>query len=146
MTKDSTLPKGHRSHCKLCHNLKVKDYHRQDHVKENRKAWLSENPEKLQQNRLNKYSLKLEDYKLNLVLQGNACWICRELFTDTNLPHIDHDHKCCKGQRSCGQCVRGIICDDCNVALGKFKDNADALHNAILYLKGGSKFYAKTIF
>lgn len=30
---------------------------------------------------------------------------------------VDHDHRCCSGQDSCGQCIRGIICRDCNMAM-----------------------------
>jgi hypothetical protein len=30
---------------------------------------------------------------------------------------IDHDHGCCGG-RSCGSCIRGILCMGCNMSLG----------------------------
>jgi len=39
---------------------------------------------------------------------------------------VDHDH--------CTSEVRGLICDSCNLGLGKFKDNVEALKNAIAYL------------
>lgn len=28
--------------------------------------------------------------------------------------HVDHDHDCCPGKHSCGQCFRGFLCADCN--------------------------------
>ena len=33
-------------------------------------------------------------------------------------PCIDHDHSCCPESRSCGQCIRGVICSGCNTMLG----------------------------
>jgi hypothetical protein len=32
--------------------------------------------------------------------------------------HVDHDHGCCPGVRSCGACVRGILCQSCNFMEG----------------------------
>ena len=44
-----------------------------------------------------------------------------------NNPHIDHNHKTNK--------IRGILCGNCNMGLGHFKDNLDVLKNAIKYLE-----------
>jgi hypothetical protein len=49
--------------------------------------------------------------------------------------HVDHDHNHCKGDRSCGDCVRGLLCADCNRGLGSFHDCIRYLLNAVKYLR-----------
>lgn len=66
--------------------------------------------------------------------QGHACKICRRVVE----LHIDHDHACCPRQdnqsRSCGKCVRGLLCRACNHGLGNFQDSPELLREAIKYL------------
>lgn len=51
-----------------------------------------------------------------------ACEICRRPFGERwSRATIDHDHRCCGGKRSCGSCVRGILCTTCNTALAGFE-------------------------
>lgn len=81
------------------------------------------------------YNLSREDLQAILLSQDNKCKICRDEFTDVNKYHIDHDHKCCPGNKSCGQCVRGLLCRSCNHGLGNFRDSIDSLTRAIKYLQ-----------
>ena len=84
------------------------------------------------------YKLNDEQYKRMLADQNNSCKTCRIEFDSTSKGttlNIDHDHECCEGKRSCGKCVRGILCGSCNVTLGKVNDNIQTLQNMINYLK-----------
>jgi hypothetical protein len=65
--------------------------------------------------------------------QNNCCAICQQVFVKT--PHVDHDHRCCQSLRSCDKCRRDLLCDDCNLGLGRFKDNIEVLERAIEYLR-----------
>ena len=76
-------------------------------------------------NRKNKYGLSQPEYQEMMELTPH-CPICG---SDDPLV-IDHDHSTSE--------VRGLICDSCNLGLGKFKDNIQSLKNAIAYLENGS--------
>lgn len=70
-----------------------------------------------------------EDYERAWVLQGGKCAICGcELGSSRyTKPAADHDHKTGK--------LRGILCMQCNTALGLFKDSPYRLESAIHYLE-----------
>jgi hypothetical protein len=56
------------------------------------------------------------------------------LSNTSNWLHVDHDHSCCDGGYSCGECVRGVLCHNHNRAIGLFRDDPDALNTAAEYL------------
>jgi hypothetical protein len=60
-------------------------------------------------------------------LHSGACHICGQTFNEERLCHVDHDH-------STGM-VRGILCTNCNLGLGAFKDSVVTIQKAILYLQ-----------
>jgi hypothetical protein len=66
-----------------------------------------------------KYNMTPEDYDRMFEAQGGVCAICCRKPNEikkrgTKRLHIDHDHLCCPGSRSCGECVRGLLCFHCN--------------------------------
>lgn len=91
--------------------------------------------------RLREFNLTLEQYDAMMRAQGFRCAICREFETlvrDGMVVQlsVDHDHSCCpqKG-RSCGRCVRELLCSNCNRGIGYFDDDVEKVDKAITYLK-----------
>lgn len=85
----------------------------------------------LHRKRMVKFNLEPEAY-LELI-STTVCDICGRNFPE-GTGHIDHDHACCPGQPSCGQCIRGVLCQKCNMALGLLNDDINILKSAINYL------------
>jgi len=72
--------------------------------------------------RLKAYGITPERFDQMLAEQGNACAMCREPFEEGRPIVVDHDHACCDTRlRSCGKCVRGLLCHPCNIALGQIE-------------------------
>ena len=65
------------------------------------------------------FRMTLEQYESMLEAQGGGCAVCTAPPRRNRL-HVDHDHACCPGKRSCGRCVRGLVCYPCNVRLALF--------------------------
>lgn len=53
---------------------------------------------------------------------------------ETENLHLDHDHACCPGSKSCGGCVRGWLCRRCNTVLGLVGDSPETLQGLVSYL------------
>lgn len=87
-------------------------------------------------NNLAKYGLTPEQYDALSAAQGGLCAVCsRPPDGKHRTLYVDHDHGCCPGLGSCGDCVRGLICHPCNVGLGMFRDDVEALKAAVSYLE-----------
>lgn len=78
------------------------------------------------------FRMSPEHFEQMLRLQDNRCACCEVEFVET--PHVDHDHACCAGAKTCGKCIRGLLCRRCNCGLGSFRDNPDLLGKALAYL------------
>lgn len=71
-----------------------------------------------------RFNLTPERYERMFLECGGRC-ICGEAFAPgrNTCPHLDHDHKCCPTIRSCGRCLRGLLCPRCNRVLGSLKED-----------------------
>jgi len=75
----------------------------------------------------------IEQYRAILETQGGKCAICgvaeghRSRYGRICRLAVDHDHR--SGE------VRGLLCNNCNRGLGRFKDSVESLQAAISYLK-----------
>lgn len=76
-----------------------------------------------------RYGLTIDE-RAALVRAG--CFICG---SHENL-EIDHDHTCCS-IRSCGKCIRGVLCGNHNRGIGHFYDDPEMLEAAAAYLRSG---------
>lgn len=83
---------------------------------------------------MRKYGITLNDYERMYEAQDGKCLICEgtetRINTFTNEPirmPVDHCHK--TGE------IRGLLCSDCNTALGLFQDSPEILSKAIAYLE-----------
>jgi Recombination endonuclease VII len=85
---------------------------------------------------LRKFGLNRNTYLEMLDLQGGVCAICggAQQARATKFA-VDHDHLCCPNQSSCGKCVRGLLCNACNAALGMMSDDPKKLRAAAAYLE-----------
>lgn len=57
--------------------------------------------------------------------QGGKCALC------LNIPEkrlrIDHDHSCHPYGQGCRECIRGLLCDYCNIAMGHIEKAGGAI-------------------
>lgn len=83
-----------------------------------------------------RYGLTVPQYDAMLAAQGGGCGICGEQCTTGRKLSVDHDHSCCPKDSAvmCGKCVRGLLCINCNNALGGFRDSARLLLLAVDYV------------
>jgi hypothetical protein len=82
---------------------------------------------------LHRHGCEIEQYQALLEAQGGKCAICgteeghRSRYGRVCRLAVDHDHSTGK--------VRGLLCNNCNRGLGRFKDSIESLEAAISYLK-----------
>lgn len=159
-TTDSSKKDNHRNYCNTCVNTTQRLWYAKNKEKARKQAMVSyeknketiklrrrqdlkNNPEKHKAARQKYYDPKKskmnawknagiinmthEYYDELLKSQDNKCAICKTHQQDLKRTlSVDHDHNTGK--------VRGLLCDNCNRALGYFKDDTSILEVAKNYL------------
>jgi Recombination endonuclease VII len=73
-----------------------------------------------------KYNFDIKRYNELLQLQLNGCAICKQFGAGRQLD-VDHDHETNQ--------IRGLLCSNCNTALGLLKEDEEIIWNMLEYLK-----------
>lgn len=132
--KQTHCDKGHlmterlngRSACNVCHSERQKQYDREQ---------VEKDPEYFVKLCLKRsYKLSLEQYNEIFKSQNSVCAICKQPPKDGERLNVDHDHACCPGEKTCGKCIRGLLCRNCNHGIGNFKDNSSVIRESANYV------------
>ena len=120
--KRSASKDGLQSKCRPCRSEEQKAY------RQSRDMHLIDRERNLQK----EFGIGLSDYEEMLAKQNGVCAICKEEETVVRQGRVqslsvDHCHETGK--------IRGLLCNSCNRALGKFKDSIGHLLAAASYLE-----------
>jgi len=85
-----------------------------------------------------RYNITLGDQE-RMLKEQDGCAICHTWSYGKRAWAIDHDHSCCSGRSSCGDCVRGVLCTQCNTMIAMAHDDIDTLLRAVDYLQANVK-------
>lgn len=91
------------------------------------RAWNARNPGKARQNMMKKYGMILAAYDEMLIVQGGVCKLCGGVDQRALRLSIDHCHKT--------HVVRGLLCSNCNTALGLLNDDPALMERAAAYVR-----------
>lgn len=71
--------------------------------------------------------MTINDYKTLWDKQGERCAICGVGFAEPSNGCVDHNHET--------GAVRGLLCHQCNSAIGYFRESIESMKKAITYLE-----------
>lgn len=107
--------------------------HREQRNAYHRARYAADAPRQKSRRRERQMNVSQERYDTMLAAQGGVCAICKQPETVTRhgaviALSVDHDHACCVGNgRSCGDCVRGLLCLFCNRKVGWLEGHRDII-------------------
>lgn len=139
--KDKNSSDGYTYACKSCRNAKYNQYYTDnpekkkeinDRRKEYRKAYYQDESHKARYKMLyveRKFGITKEEYLSLLESQNGVCAICGnpETCIRNKALAVDHSHITRR--------VRGLLCSNCNKAIGLLKDDPKIVQKALNYLR-----------
>ena len=91
------------------------------------KEYRAKNKDKCKSYELKRYyGITIKEYNKLSESQLHGCAICKQPAVKDKLS-VDHDHKTNE--------IRGLLCQNCNAALGMLKEDEDIIWNMLEYLK-----------
>lgn len=141
--KDCSKKDGLHSICAMCHSIARKL------LRTTNQEWVNKERQKSKEYRQKylekvsrgitcatlrkKYNISLAQYNEILSLQNGVCKVCNSPPTKQRL-HVDHDHT--------NKQIRGLLCQACNVSIGKMKESPELLRKLADYVENSkSKSY-----
>ena len=125
---------GHSKECKKCWSEYMKTYYKNNPNQYNKhKGYVKINDSVYKTARW-RHGLTKEKFDELWNKFDGLCWSCQENPANA----IDHDHSCCPtnqaNRRTCGDCVRGLLCNGCNTSLGLLKESKQRILRLVDYL------------
>lgn len=109
--------------CRQCYE-RIRGITHREELNKNSRRWATANREKIKiMKRKARYGLHEATFRARLNAQDGVCKICAV----ASATDVDHDHATGRS--------RGILCGNCNRALGLFRESVDSLRRAIRYLR-----------
>lgn len=122
--KNKKAKDGLQYHCRSCQSERFRAW-RERNVDLSRAKWRDQQMRSV-------WGIGVAEYNALHEAQGGVCAICLEPETSKHRGRvrrlaIDHDHETGR--------IRGLLCTQCNTALGKFRDSESRLLRAVAYLR-----------
>lgn len=114
--RSAAVKDGRNNYCKLCNTAYMRARYRTMDAPVIRARNLRQN-----------YGMTVEDYDAMLEHQDGVCAVCKQLPVGAATFQVDHCHAT--------GVVRGILCSNCNLALGLSGDEPDRLRAMAEYLE-----------